>query len=841
MHKLVQKDLDTFAAIARSLGATYRVYPNTELNTAAEADLHFDFTGKAAFSEELGETSWFYLCNPDGSIRWVWPGRQRIALFLETYNTPTLKARIMAETISIMVRLGMGKFVATGRIRVGYSGNAPFSDWLTQVKATSWGLFTGTEGPARKLTLALGHHAASWFVKLPITPEAANAIGHEADMIRMWNSKKLVHSHLPNVRVLTGSQLAFRSMRGHMYVQSPDLTPALVQAVTEWSADAKPMPLNQTGWLQTWRQALTKAEEAGMSTRFPALLQLAGNALADLDPGELVTVSPCHGDFTPWNTLSNGRSASVYDWEQAGEAPMLYDLVYYTMQSGVMLDKKSPTALLGELNSIPGLEQVQKAGSITKPQLERHVYLSFLALVFHYLEQYSRQQALHHQAVTALRTWTPMLAWMNSSARRTRLSFIQNLFTVLREEQYAWMKPMTSHPCLVPEGSDLDICCTAATGNNIIAYLKGNPEVERIEVDRKLHQTMLRVTHTDGKMLHLDLIHGFYRKGVEYLKVEDVLGDSVMTKIGIRKASAEHELAYTSLFYWLNHAPIPAKHLKRLSNWEHPILQGAWFGLSKSHALTEADAEAGLQKVWKIKGNASSSWARKAVSQVRYVGSCLVQFIRPKGVTISISGVDGAGKSTILNNLKDKLTHDRYEVVILRHRPSIFPILSAWTKGKKQAEADAAGRLPRQGGNNSVLLSLPRFAYYFLDYVLGYWLIRARYLSRGYVVLYDRYYYDFMADPRRSNLKLPPFLARIFYMLVPEPELNVFLYAAPEVILSRKQELSESVIRSLTTSYSKLFARLGRNSNHTFLMIENTDLPSTLGQIDGAFHSLPRY
>ena len=57
------------------------------------------------------------------------------------------------------------------------------------------------------------------------------------------------------------------------------------------------------------------------------------------------------------------------------------------------------------------------------------------------------------------------------------------------------------------------------------------------------------------------------------------------------------------------------------------------------------------------------------------------------GKITGIVGPDGAGKTTILTKVKE-LIEDKYkkEVVVLRHRPSILPILSAIKHGKKEAE-----------------------------------------------------------------------------------------------------------------------------------------------------------
>ena len=60
---------------------------------------------------------------------------------------------------------------------------------------------------------------------------------------------------------------------------------------------------------------------------------------------------------------------------------------------------------------------------------------------------------------------------------------------------------------------------------------------------------------------------------------------------------------------------------------------------------------------------------------------------RNKNIIITFSGVDGAGKTTILRQFKE-LLEQKYgrSVIELRHRPSILPILSAVKHGKKKAE-----------------------------------------------------------------------------------------------------------------------------------------------------------
>tara|TARA_B100000989_G_scaffold298590_1_gene288626 strand:+ start:2973 stop:3881 length:909 start_codon:yes stop_codon:yes gene_type:complete len=49
-----------------------------------------------------------------------------------------------------------------------------------------------------------------------------------------------------------------------------------------------------------------------------------------------------HGDFCPWNMMSNNGKILVYDWEMAGEYSLGYDLFTYIFQTCFLLNPKIP-------------------------------------------------------------------------------------------------------------------------------------------------------------------------------------------------------------------------------------------------------------------------------------------------------------------------------------------------------------------------------------------------------------------------------------------------------------------------------------------------------------------
>ena len=210
--------------------------------------------------------------------------------------------------------------------------------------------------------------------------------------------------------------------------------------------------------------------------------------------------------------------------------------------------------------------------------------------------------------------------------------------------------------------------------------------------------------------------------------------------------------------------------------------------------------------------------------------------MKNKTQIITFSGVDGAGKTTILREFTNILeTKYNRKVKELRHRPSILPILSAIKHGKNEAEKKTMDVLPRSGTNKSKLSSYVRFLYYLLDYTVGQWIVYFKYTRRGYLIIYDRYYFDFINDARRTNINLDNNFIKSFYRLVFSPEINIFLYASPEIILTRKQEMDENSIIDLTEKYKILFEYYSSIGKEKYVCIENIDKEKTLSKIELIF------
>lgn len=177
---------------------------------------------------------------------------------------------------------------------------------------------------------------------------------------------------------------------------------------------------------------------------------------------------------------------------------------------------------------------------------------------------------------------------------------------------------------------------------------------------------------------------------------------------------------------------------------------------------------------------------------------------------LAVVGPDGVGKTTFINLLQTELARifvkEKNDIQLAHFRPHILPNIKQLFSGKKYDVSKEEFSKPHRASPASAPSSLVRLAYYWADYLLGYWLANRRKCARGTVMIFDRYFYDFIVDPRRSRINLPTWLRILFLYLTPQPDLVFFLDCDAEVVYARKQELSKEEIQRQLNEYRKLVA-----------------------------------
>jgi thymidylate kinase len=823
----------------------YKVLVNfsSENNFLPESyDFILDFSAKGI--SDLTSKKYYFINNPDKTIRWIFPSDLKTPTFLRFYNTSSFKANVLSALLKAAFALNMKKAVCSGSFRMYYKHALKIESVLKNIPHDNYSLFTGTVGPNRKFVIELNtQRLTTHFAKWAISNTSKILAANERMNIEKIKKLQLNYMEVPEyVYSSDDSVYIYKNIKPQNLIPAKGLTDIHLKALSELYE--KSITYNLSG-ITTFREHLITAiyslKPDARIADSENMIELLRKSLDVLDFETAIPCSLAHFDFTPWNMYATADKLYVYDWELSDKiAPILFDVFHYIFQKNILVDRTDLVEIKKQIHQTlenPILKDVINRYNINV-ELCYKAYL--LHTISYYLSVYGQQKSLHVQVQWLVGVWYKALEeiFIKKSYGSQRKSFITHLFTFLNKYEYALMKFSEASISDVEDSSDLDILIHKQDLNAVLAYLKETGALKKIRIIKKSFMTTAHLFFEDGSFLSIDLLYVFKRKAKIILSASTVLKETGATNQGIKIPKKLYDFEYMLLFYQLNGSDLPKKYMAYFesltANEKMEILhhlQRKFNLLDYSANEIFAYSDAISNKIIRV---VDEKIENKGISRLASVFDYCIDTIKDiimnKGLIVTVSGVDGAGKSTIIEDLKNNFVQKfRKKVVVIRHRPSIFPILSAWKYGKTKAESMAAERLPRQGTNTSSILSLLRFLYYYSDYLFGQVYVYMKYVLRGYIVIYDRYYFDFIGDSKRSNLKLNTKVVTWLYTFIYKPELNVLLYAAPEMILKRKQELTKEDIQQLTHDYRFLFNKLSvSNDSSKYISIDNVNRSETL-------------
>lgn len=298
-------------------------------------------------------------------------------------------------------------------------------------------------------------------------------------------------------------------------------------------------------------------------------------------------------------------------------------------------------------------------------------------------------------------------------------------------------------------------------------------------------------------------LNGEGYRGARYASSEEIVAAS--TDNGVwRQASAQHDAASRLFTSLLGCGRVREKHWERIqelvarSDEDFFAIVRRAFGSAYGALLAEAlrlsspdmlSSSAGrarrhLLQRWVMRG--PSAW----LSLARFWVMELKVISQRTGVFICFLGPDGVGKTTVAREVASRLRWAfGREVVYFHGRPPLF--------GRMPTDVPyGGGDVPRVThrvpGVRFVRLGLSylRVIKSIVLYHAGFVLRVLPRLHREYLVVADRYYYEYFLNPDVMEYYASPRFARWGMRWVPAPDLVVVAAAPPEVVHSRKQELS---------------------------------------------------
>lgn len=159
---------------------------------------------------------------------------------------------------------------------------------------------------------------------------------------------------------------------------------------------------------------------------------------------------------------------------------------------------------------------------------------------------------------------------------------------------------------------------------------------------------------------------------------------------------------------------------------------------------------------------------------------------------VGVLGPDGAGKSTFIELISNRSSIPEATAFELRHwRPNAI-----FRRAYGGPVTEPHGQKPRGGVLSVIMLMVP-----LLDWWIGYWVDIRPCVASGKLLVFDRFFADILADPRRYRYGGPRWCLKLFARLIPMPPVVIVLDAPGDVIHSRKQEVTLEEIERQRKSY----------------------------------------
>jgi len=162
-------------------------------------------------------------------------------------------------------------------------------------------------------------------------------------------------------------------------------------------------------------------------------------------------------------------------------------------------------------------------------------------------------------------------------------------------------------------------------------------------------------------------------------------------------------------------------------------------------------------------------------------------------MVIAFLGVDGSGKSTIINSLKD-LNLPFCKFYYFHLKPRVIRL------NKKN---DAVTN-PHSKAEYNGTISYIKLVHFIMTYWLGFLINFLPFTEKNSLIIFDRYYDDIYIDPKRFRYGGSVDFAKFMKLFIPKPDITFVLTTSPEIIIKRKQEISFKELIRQIGEYQKI-------------------------------------
>lgn len=402
--------------------------------------------------------------------------------------------------------------------------------------------------------------------------------------------------------------------------------------------------------------------------------------------------------------------------------------------------------------------------------------------------------------------------------------YLNKFFDFLNEEniRYCVMNNYQNYPEYIP--SDIDLAIDKATFLKLDSLIKDFSKKEQLPIIQRIWHGYQKCAYILSPIvikekfrLQLDFFVDFTAKGYFKLLSTDEMLSSIRNYKNFYIPALEVELIFLIMRRIIKNDATPEKiheindiyyclskkleSIQTLFGYEIKALVKDFLDIDDSHKL----------------GNRNKFFSRRLKTISKQKSDLFYQFYyykseikrlahrlkNPVGFSVCFLSPDGGGKSTVLKNVAQLTGGSFHGDTQLYWRPRLLPPmgkLKIWNPSEEiDSNPDPHGHLPQ-----SRIKSLIRFFYYLADYIGGYPVKVYLPKVRKKLVLFDRYYYDYLVDLYRYNMNISYLMPKMFLRIIPSLDVVIILKASPETMFKRKQEISISELKRQSDEYLKI-------------------------------------
>ncbi|TAE47568.1 MAG: hypothetical protein EAZ89_17535 [Bacteroidetes bacterium] len=382
--------------------------------------LHLRSPGQAPVTLHDGQKeTFYYVNNPDGSIRWFFPANATYPAYLGLYNSGGWKAQLYRSGTQAAFGLGLVRKWVSGEWSCDPDTYA-LQQVLDNVPHDTWAAFTGTAGSNRKSVVAIAKGGQiTHYLKIAHSSQAQTLIRQEQAALDTLRQKGIQAFSFPATVPGTAPQLLIQThIRPQNVRANMVFTPVHAEAIAALTtARPQQVRISDSPFFQEIQSNLRFISQPDTfhNDLDPALLsdtlRLLQEQVFCFGSNPSFTCGPAHGDFTPWNQFFDGQRLYLYDWELFGaQYPALYDLFHFIYQTGGLLRRHSYPRIREEIDRALRLPAIQGlcANLGIRPELTHQLYLSHISS--YYLRIYAAETRVLAQAHQMLRLWHQALS-----------------------------------------------------------------------------------------------------------------------------------------------------------------------------------------------------------------------------------------------------------------------------------------------------------------------------------------------------------------------------------------------------------------------------------------------